>query len=59
LGLIVSEEGIALDLEKVEAIESWLVPKSISKAISFMGLSDYYRRFIVGFSNIAHPITYL
>jgi hypothetical protein len=26
---------------------------------SFMGLPSYYMRFIGGFSNIAHPITYL
>jgi hypothetical protein len=59
LGHIVSEGGIAVNPKKIEAIKSWPIPTHISKVISFMGLVGYYRRFIMGFSKIAHPITYL
>jgi hypothetical protein len=59
LGHIVSEEGIEVDPKNIEAIKSWLAPTNISEVRSFMSLVGYYRRFIVGFSKIAHPITYL
>jgi len=58
LGHIVSEDGIAMDLENIEAIKSWKVPTNILEVISFMGLAGYYMIFIAGFSNIAHSITY-
>jgi hypothetical protein len=35
------------------------VPKNVTEVRSFMGLAGYYRRFIEGFLNIAHPITSL
>jgi hypothetical protein len=56
LGHIILEQGIAVDLEKIEAIRGWQTPRNVSNIISFMGLDGYYRRFIVGFSKISHPI---
>jgi hypothetical protein len=57
-GHIISEKGIAVDIEKIEAIRGWPTPKNVSEVGYFMGLVGYYRRFIVGFSNISHHITY-
>jgi hypothetical protein len=59
LGHIISEQGIAVDLEKIEVIRGWPTPRNLSQVKYFMGLVSYYRRFIVGFSKIAHPITSL
>jgi hypothetical protein len=59
LGHIISEEGIEMDPKKIEAIKGWKTPKNVIKVRSFMGLVGYYRRFIAGFSRIAHSITFL
>ena len=37
----------------------WPTPKRVVDVSSFIHLADYYRRFIEGFSKIAHPITLL
>jgi hypothetical protein len=58
-GHIISEEGIVVDPEKVEAIIKWSELRNVAEVKSFMGLVGYYIRFIVGFSKIAHPITSL
>jgi hypothetical protein len=59
LGNIILKDGIVVDPKKIEAIREWSVPKNMIEIRSFMGLVGYYRRFIVGFSRIAHPITSL
>ena len=50
LGHVVSASGVSVDLEKVEVVMSWERPKSVFKIRSFLGLAEYYRRFIEGFS---------
>ena len=59
LGHIISKEGIAVDPEKVQAIQEWPAPRNVTKVRSFMGLTGYYRRFIAEFSRIDHAITSL
>jgi hypothetical protein len=59
LGHIISKEGIIVDPEKIKSIEGWTTPRNVFEARSFMGIVGYYKRFIKGFSTIAHPITYL
>jgi hypothetical protein len=43
----------------VQAIREWLAPRNVAEVRSFRGLTGYYRRFIAGFSRIAHAITSL
>ena len=59
LGHVITKEGISVDPDKIKAINDWPVPKDVTGIRSFMGIMGYYRRFIDGFSIIAHPITSL
>ena len=43
---VISAQGIAVDLAKVEVVVQWESPKSAIEIKSFVGLAGYYRRFI-------------
>jgi hypothetical protein len=59
LGHVISSEGIVVDPENIKSIMEWPVPKDVVDIWSFMGITEYYRRFIERFSKIAYPITSL
>jgi hypothetical protein len=59
LGHIVNSEGICPDLKKVEDIQNWPVPKNVHEVRSFLGLANYFRKFISHYSEVAAPLTNL
>ena len=50
LGHIISDKGISVDPEKIEASMIWPAPRKVTDAIYFMGLAGYCKRFTKGYS---------
>ena len=56
LGHVVSGNGVAADPSKVESIKTWPTPSQCKEVQQFLGLCNYYRRFIRNFATIAKPL---
>jgi len=56
LGVIISPKGVEMQKEKVEGVLNWPVPRNIKEVQKFLGLANYYRRFIKDFAKIAAPL---
>jgi len=59
LGYIISDQGISMCQDKVKAIRDWPRPKAVKEIQQFLGLANFYRRFIKNFSSIVQPLTNL
>lgn len=56
LGYVVILNRVEIELERVEAVQKWPTPESISDIRVFIRFVNYYRRFIDKFSKIAAPL---
>ena len=52
LGVIIGEDGVRMEKEKVQGVIEWPVPKSVKDVQKFLGLANYYRRFVKYFARI-------
>lgn len=59
LGHVVSKHGIKPDPKKVQAVENWPRPSTLKQLRSFLGLAQYFRKFIQGYSKIVAPLNAL
>ena len=50
LGVIIGPNGIEMEREKVKGVLSWPQPKNVKDVRKFLGLTNYYRRFIKDFA---------
>jgi len=53
LGVVIGPKGVEMQKEKVEGVLSWPAPRNVKEVQRFLGLANYYRRFIKNFARIA------
>ena len=56
LGHIVSAKGLSTDPSKTEKVANWPVPSTKREVQQFLGLANYYRKFVRDFASIAKPL---
>ena len=57
LGHIVDGDGLRPNPQLVQALMDFPQPRTLKELQSFLGLANYYRKFIANFSHIALPLT--
>ena len=56
LGYIFTPDGIKINPDKMKVVKDYPVPKNVTQVRSFLGLTNYNRRFVQGYSKIAHSL---
>ena len=59
LGVVIRPNGIEMEIEKVDEVLSWPQPKNVKDVRKFLGLANYYKRFIKDFARIARLMNML
>ena len=59
LGFIVGRDGVKPDPKKIEAVTAWPTPTTVKEVQQFLGLTNFFRKFILGYSNLTAPMTEL
>ncbi len=59
LGHIVNTSGIHMDPKKIHAIQAVLPPTNVKQVQQFLGICNYYRKFIANFAHLSQPIAEL
>ena len=59
LGHKFSRQGITVDEEKIASVISYPRPKTQREVRSYLGLCNYYRKFVKGYAELARPLNRL
>jgi len=59
LGHVIYPSGLGVQQARVEAIAHILRPMDVSRVCVFMGLVNYYRRYVKGFNAMVKPLNML
>ena len=57
LGHIVGPGYIRMEPSRIKAIEDWAEPKNVHDMRVFLGMTNYQRKFVEGYSKITAPLT--
>jgi hypothetical protein len=56
LGHVVTKDGLQLNPDKTQAVRTFPVPTNPTQVRSFLGLSQYYKKWVKGYAHIASPL---
>jgi len=59
LGVVMGEGKVEIEEDKVEGVLKWLMPQCVRDVRKFLGLANYYRRFVKNFAKVALPMNQL
>ena len=59
LEVIMGEGKIEMEEDKVAGVLNWPTPKTVRDIRKFLGLANYYRRFVKDFAKLARPLNNL
>jgi len=59
LGVVIGPNGIEMEKKKVDRVLSWPEPKNMKDVRKFLGLANYYKRFIKNFAQVVRPMNVL
>lgn len=57
LGYVISQQGVAADPAKLQAIHDWPIHRNTTALRAFLGLSGYYHCFVRNFATVSNPLT--
>jgi len=53
LGVVIGPKGVEMQKEKVKGVLNWPALRNVKEVQKFLGLANYYKRFIKNFARIA------
>ena len=56
LGHVITPDGLQPDPSKIKAVQEYPVPRTVKDIRAFMGLANYYRKFVKNFAKMASPL---
>ena len=59
LGVVMGQGKIEMEEDKVVGVLNWPIPKTVRDVRKFLGLANYYRRFVKDFAKLARPLNNL
>jgi len=57
LGIIISENKVQMDKEKLSGVLEWPVLTKVKQVQAFLGFVNFYRRFIENFAKMSKPLS--